>query len=58
MAASSSSKEDQASLIPDRVECLSDLAQTIMANNGASIKHVLQFFKGDSPAQQFERGHY
>ena len=50
MAASSSSKEDQASLIPDRVECLSDLAQT-MANNGASIKDVLQFFKGDSPTQ-------
>ena len=57
MAASSSSKEDQASLIPDRVECLSDLTQMITATNGASIKDVLRFFKGDSPAQQFERGY-
>ena len=57
MAASSSSKEDQASLIPDRVECLSDLAQIIMANNGASITDVLHFFKGDSPARQFEQGY-
>ena len=54
MAAGSSSKEDQASLIPDQVECLSELAQTITAANGAPLQDVLRFFKGDSPPQQFE----
>ena len=57
MAVSSSSKEDQASLIPDRVECLSDLAQMITATNGVPVKDTIRFFKGDSPAQQFERGY-
>ena len=57
MAVSSSSKEDQASLIPARVECLSDLTQTTTATNGAPIKDILRFFKGDSPAQEFERGY-
>lgn len=54
MAVSSSSKEDQASLIPDRVECLSDLAQMITATNGVPVKDIMRFFKGDSSAQQFE----
>ena len=57
MAASSSSKEDQASLIPDRVECLSDFTQMTTTTNGIQIQDILRFFKGDSPAQQFERGY-
>ena len=56
MAVSSSSKEEQASLVSDRVECLSDLSQ-ITATNGVPVKDIMRFFKGDGPAQQFERGY-
>ena len=52
----SSSAEDQASIIPDRVDCLLDMAEPSTISNGVVIHDELRFFKGDTPAQQFERG--
>ena len=52
----SSSAEDQASIIPDRVDCLLDMAEPLTTSNGVVIHDELRFFKGDAPAQQFERG--
>ena len=52
----SSSVEDQASVIPDRVECLHDLHQVVTTSKGLEVNDKLHFFKGDAPAQQFERG--
>ena len=40
----------------DRVECLLDMAEPLTASNGVSIDDEMRFFKGNSPAQQFERG--
>ena len=56
IAAGSSSAEDQATIIPDRIECLHDLTQVIKSSNGTEITDTLRFFKGDAPAKQFERG--
>ena len=56
LSAGSSSVEDQATLVPDRTECLQDLGQSIVASNGVEIVDTLQFFKGDTPAKQMERG--
>lgn len=51
-----SSVQDQASLIPDRVDYLEDLSQPLVTSNGVVVEDVLRFFKGDTPAQSFERG--
>lgn len=56
IAACSSSAEDQAALISDRLECLSDLSKPLEASNGVQVHDELRFFKGDTPEQQFERG--
>ena len=56
LALSSSSIEDQAALLPERVACLHDLSTTIKASNGVPITDRLHFFIGDKPAAQFERG--
>ena len=56
LGAGSSSIEDQAALVGDRVECLHSLAQKLTTSNGISIKDTLHFFKGDTPAKQFECG--
>ena len=56
IAACSSSAEDQVALISDRLECLSDLSKPLKASNGVQVHDELCFFKGDTPAQQFERG--
>ena len=56
LALGSSSIEDQAALLPERVACLRDLNTTIMASNGVPITDRLHFFTGDKPAAQFERG--
>ena len=56
IAACSSSAEDQAALITDRLDCLSDLSKPLTASNGVPVHNELRFFKGDAPAQQFERG--
>ena len=51
-----SSSADQASIIRDRVDCLLDMAEPSTISNGVVIHDELRFFKGDTPAQQFERG--
>lgn len=50
IAPSSSSPSDQLSLIGDRLECLTDLSQTIMSGNGIAFRDDLRFFCGDKPA--------
>ena len=56
LALGSSSIEDQAALIPERIACLHDLNTTITATNGVTVTDRLHFFTGDKPAAQFERG--
>ena len=57
LAMGSSSIEDQASVVADRLECLQDLSTPVLASNGVEInsRHPM-FFCGDHPAAQFERG--
>ncbi len=56
MAMGSSSIDDQAALIADRVECLLELEQPITTPEGIPIHDHLKLFTGDHPASQFERG--
>lgn len=56
ITAGSSSVDDQASILPDRVDCLKDLTQAIQGASNIPIDDRLRFFIGDHPAQQFERG--
>ena len=51
----SSSVEDQAALIGDRVERLADLSIPLDTEKG-EIKDTLCFFTGDHPAAQFKQG--
>ena len=53
---SSSSVDDQAAIIPDRLECLSSLSQPLISGNGVEINDVLRFFVGDHKAIAFEQG--
>ena len=53
-AAGSSSAEDQAALLQDRIDCLPSLSSPIPASNGILINDKLGFMIGDHPAQQFE----
>ncbi|KAL5491925.1 hypothetical protein EMCRGX_G017300 [Ephydatia muelleri] len=52
IAINPSTIEDQASIIPDRV----DLKEPILSTAGIPVQDVLRFFTGDHPAAQFERG--
>ena len=52
----SSSVDDQASLIKDRISCLKELPTMLHSTNGVEVKDKLLFFYGDKPAQQMERG--
>ena len=52
----SSSHEDQAALIPERVPCLRTLNSPIMTTAGIPINDTVRFFAGDGPARNFERG--
>ena len=56
LAMGTSSIEDQASLISDRIDCLQDLSLPLAASSGIQIVDTLRFFTGDKPASQFERG--
>jgi len=56
IALGTSSAEDQAFLIADRVECLRELDQPIRTENGVEIQDSVRVFTGDHPAAQFERG--
>ena len=53
---SSSSVDDQAAIIPDRLECLSSLSQPLFSSNGVEINDVVRFFVGDNKATAFEQG--
>ena len=53
---SSSSVDDQAAIVPDRLECLSSLSQPLISSNGVEINDVLGFFVGDHKAIAFEQG--
>ena len=52
----SSSIEDQATLIVDRVDCLEEMDEPLIASNGVPVTDIIRFFVGDHPAKQFERG--
>ena len=56
IAPSTSSGDDQLSLVGDRIECLKEMSQSLTASNGVNITDTMRFFCGDKPAQQFERG--
>jgi len=55
VALSSSSPSDQLAIIPDRVDDLLELSDSIGTSHGIEITDTLRFFIGDHPAQQFER---
>ena len=52
----SSSLEDQAALISDRIECIKELTAQITSKTGITVTDKLFFFTGDKPAAQFECG--
>lgn len=56
LSAGSSSAEDQAALIGDRISCILDLATPVQTDTGIPISDTLRFFTGDHPAAQFEQG--
>ena len=56
IAAGSPSADDQAALIADRVECLYDLSQPVLTEEAIPLQDIMHFFKGDTPAKQYERG--
>ena len=53
---SSSSVEDQAAIIQDRISCLEHLHLPLTSSRGVPVSDRLLFFSGDKPAAQFERG--
>ena len=56
LALGSSSVEDQAALVGDRVACLRELSIPVKTETGIEITDTLRFFTGDHPATQFEQG--
>ena len=56
LAFGSSSVEDQAVLIKDRLSCLLELPEPVKTETGIEITDTLRFFTGDHPATQFEQG--
>ena len=53
---SSSSSEDQAALIDDRLACIKQMNTELLTNDNITIRDQLMFFNADKPAAQFERG--
>ena len=56
LAFGSSSVEDQAALIKDRLSCLLELPEPVKTETGIEITDTLRFFTVDHPATQFEQG--
>lgn len=56
IAMSSSSIENQAGLIEDRLYCIKEMSTPLKTANDITICDRLTFFMGDKPAVQFERG--
>lgn len=56
LSAGSSSVEDQAALVGDRISCLLELQTPVKTDKGIEVADTLRFFTGDHPAAQFEQG--
>ena len=56
LALGSSSIEDRAAVLPDRIDCLHDLAEPVLTTSGIRVYDTRRFFTGDHPAAQFEKG--
>lgn len=56
IAVCSSSVADQATLVPDRINCIQSIHEPVFSSKGVPIIDRLRFFIGDHPAQSFERG--
>ena len=56
LAHSSSTLEDEAILIPERLAELNGLTDKIISSSGIKIVDNPCFFKGDKPAAQFKAG--
>lgn len=52
----SSSIDDQAALIGDRVSCISQMNREVLTSQNIAVTDRLLFFSADKPAAQFERG--
>lgn len=52
----SSSAEDQAALVGDRINCLLGLSAPVTTETGIEVSDTLRFFTADHPAAQFEQG--
>ena len=56
LVACSSTVDDQAPIVQDRIDCLYTLSEPVTSSGGIAINDQLLFFVGDHPAKQFERG--
>ena len=56
IAPSTLTLSDQLALVADRLECLQELAEAVVAPNGVPIMDKMRFLCGDKPTQQFEHG--
>ena len=56
LSAGSSSGEDQAALVGERITCLLDLPTPVQTDSGMAITDTVRFFTGDHPAAQYEQG--
>ena len=56
LAISSSSTEDQAALVGDRVKCIMEMSTELYTRSNIPIRDRLMLFCGDKPAAQSERG--
>lgn len=56
LALGSSSIEDQAAVLPDRIDCLHDLAEPVVTTSGIKVYDTLRFFIGTTLLQNSRRG--
>jgi hypothetical protein len=56
LSAGSSSSEDEAALVGDRLNCIIDLKTPLQTESGITVTDTLRYFTGDHPAAQFEQG--
>ena len=55
LAFGSSTIEDQAAMIGDRLSCILELSEPVKTDTGIEINDTLRFFTADHPATQFEQ---
>ena len=56
IALCSSTVQDQAALVGDRLSCILELSEPVITDSGIEVRDTLRFFTGDHPAVQFEQG--